>query len=296
MDVGFQPSQPAFRRVWKQLSPVARRERYAEALRRKGVLDLVAGRPAGVSERAAIQGLMPLTDRSNFRRWKKRHEVDGIEGLIDWRLPPRAEEIPLEAVAAIRTLRQADPNVAVETIVKHVAKYHGFKTSETTVKRILRAEGLARRRGPVSGQAGTGETRLEFGGMKLVESALVETGYIKDLVAGVVAQLETIPTPVSPAPVDVTGRDESGRFVAEYNERTRKGPTDDLGPGFESVETKRSALVVSRLHLSGSQPEIIERKLTALFVSPLLGGGRWDGLRIHRESGALGVQFLELGV
>ena len=268
-------------RVWEKLSPELRSERYCEALRRKGILDLVAARRAGVSERAAIKELVPSPDRSNFRRWKMRYEAYDIEGLFDWRLPPKAE-VPPAVRAAIRTLRQADANVAVEAIVKHVAKHHDFKTSETTVKRILRAEGLARRPGPASRQSGTGERRLEFGGMKLVESALVETRYIQALASGVVAHLARTPSDENPAPLDVSDRDESGRFEAAYNQRTRKGPTDDVGPGFNSVEAKRKALVVPRLHLSASTPELIERKLTALFMSPLLGGGRWDGLRIHR--------------
>jgi hypothetical protein len=283
MAVDFLPSQPAFRLVWERLSLDVRAKRYAEALRRKGVLDSVAARSAGVSERAAVRALTPATDRSNFRRWTTRYAVDGIEGLIDWRLPPSAQiPIPDDVRAAIRTLRQADPNVGVAVIVSHVAKHHGFKTSETTVKRILRSEGLARRRGPASYVAGIGERRLEFGGMKLVASALVETGYINALATGIVAQLESSPRAESPPPVDVSDRDTLGRFEATYNRRSQKGPNDDLAPGFKSVETKRKNLVVPRLHVASATTELIERKLTALFMSPLLGSGRWDGLRIHR--------------
>ncbi len=281
VDIAFQPSHPFLQRIWEKLSSSVRAERYAEAVRRKAVLDLVEDRPAGLSERAAIKALMPATDRSNFRRWRRRYATTGIEGLIDGRLPPNVDT-PASVRAAIRTLRQADPNVAVEVIVRHVAQYHQLKLSETTVKRILRAEGLQRRRGPASGQAGAGDIRLEFGGMKLVEAALVATDYIKALATGVVSQVKSTPQVESPAPVDVSGRDELGRFEGPYNERTRRGPDDEVGPGFKSVEIKREGLVVSRLHLAGASLENVERKLTALLMTPLLGGGRWDGLRIHR--------------
>ena len=187
----FVPSRPALFRIWERLSPTVRKERYAEALRRKAVLDEVAQRPTSVSERTAINGLRPATDRSNFRRWKRQYASDGMDGLMDARLPPSPEvPIPPDVRSAILTLRRADPNVAVEVIVGHLAKHHGFKTSETTVKRILRAEGFARSRGPATHRAGTGERHLEFGGMKLLESALVETGYIKALAAGIIAQLD----------------------------------------------------------------------------------------------------------
>jgi len=45
------------------------------------------------------------------------------------------------------------------------------------------------------------------------------------------------------------------------------------------VEQKREGLVVERLHLSGASEEVLERKLLGLMVSPVLGNGRWEGLR-----------------
>ena len=241
----------------------------------------VASRPQGVSERAAVKELTPPKDRSTFRRWKRRYAEHGLEGLFDWRRPPRVE-FPAELRGVVQTLRRADPNVAVATVVQHLAQHHAFKTSESTVKRVLRAAGLERRPGPVSSRSGAGEKRLEFGGAKLLESAIVETGYIKALAAGVAAQVSTATVAEHPPAVDVTDRDEFGRFLPGYNERTRKGADDSVGPGFKSVTSKRDAVVVARLHLAGASQELLERKLTALFMSPLLGGGRWDGLRIPR--------------
>lgn len=93
--------------------------------------------------------------------------------------------MPKEVELAICTLRRADPNVEVAVSVAHVAKYHAYATSGTVVKRVLQTNGLARRRGPVSGAVVSNEQLLELGGMKLVEAALVETGYLKALAVAV---------------------------------------------------------------------------------------------------------------
>ena len=87
--------------------------------------------------------------------------------------------------AAICTLRRANPDIDVVVLVEYALKHHGFSTSATTVKRVLRQEGLNRRRGPVIANPLAGEQRLELGGMKLVEAACVETGYVEALAVGV---------------------------------------------------------------------------------------------------------------
>jgi len=100
-------------------------------------------------------------------------ELVGFDGLVNWRVPPIAQAVPKDVQAAICTLRQANPNIDVAVIVEHVAKYHAYTTSGTVVKRVLKTNGLARRCGPVSGAAACNEQRLELGGMKLSEAALV---------------------------------------------------------------------------------------------------------------------------
>jgi hypothetical protein len=188
-----------------------------------------------------------------------------------------------EAVrVAICTCRQVDPAMDVGAIMAHVAKHHDYSTSRTVVKRVLAEAGLARRRGPPARCEGVGEQRLELGGMKLVEAAAVETGYLAALTRSVEEHVRDLPVPVSPRPVDVSGRDDQGRFLPEYNERFQKGPEDAIGPGFASVEEKREGMNPERFQIAQVGSEIIERKLWALFVSPLLGGGRWDGIRVPR--------------
>ena len=118
--------------------------------------------------------------------------------------------------------------------------------------------------------------------MKLVEAACVETGYVHVLTQAVVEHVKDLARPAEAGPPDPSGRDDKGRFLPEYNERFVKGPDDPVGPGFASVEMKREGLEPDRLQISQVRPEIIERKLLAMLVSPLVGGGRWDGIRVPR--------------
>ena len=209
----YEPRHPYFRKIWDELSGEARRQRWTAAMRLQRILAAVARRRKGESERRALRRLFPAVDRSSFRRWKSHHAAFGVDGLFDWRSPPRSEEMPAEVRAAICTLRRADPNIDVEVLVEHAAQHHGFSTSATTVKRVLRGEGLNRRRGPVVANPLAGEQRLELGGMKLVEAACVETGYVEALAAGVMDELTETSSQAKRSPaLDTSNRDEWGRF------------------------------------------------------------------------------------
>jgi hypothetical protein len=278
----YRPQQPQWLEIWQRLPQQSRHERFAEAQQRQRDIEAVRDtRNPGESERAAIDRLTK-GPRSNFKRWQRRYAQYGFDGLIDWRLPCGVPSMPPEVQSVICTLRQADPNVDVETIVQHVARHHHFETSPTKVKRVLHEAGLARRRGPAAGSSSAGEQHLELGGMKLIEAALQETGYLTAMSVAAREQVSEVPRPEPSPAVDTSDRDELGRFLPSYNERYRQSENDVIAPGFASVEEKRIGLDPTRLHVKGVQQEIIERKMLALMVSPLLGGGRWDGIRASR--------------
>jgi hypothetical protein len=250
-------------------------------MRRLAAIREVAQRPAGESERKAIARVVTWAHRSNVRRWQQGYRTSGFQGLLSWRIAP-ASPMPEEVQTVICTMRRMDPEVGVSQIVEHVQRFHQFPTSEATVKRVLHAAGLSRRGGARREGSPWGEERLELGGLKLVEAAAVETGYLASLTAGVVEHVRGLQPAAAPSPPDTSGRDEYGRFQASYNERYRKGPDDAVGPGFASVGEKRVGLNPERLQLAQVRPEVIERKMVALWLSPLLGGGRWDGIRVAR--------------
>lgn len=150
----YEPEHPHLKKVWQRLSPEARRKRWEEAKRRERILKLVAGRPDGQSERAAVrelvktapellrqdgQGRIVPVDRSGFRRWKERCRLHGFDGLLDWRRPP-VSPMPEEVRSAICTMRRMDPEIRVERICQHVLEHHGYKASTTKVKRVLLVE------------------------------------------------------------------------------------------------------------------------------------------------------------
>ena len=279
---GYEPERLEMQRLWEGFPLVSRQERFAVAVKREAACKVLAARKPGESERKAALGLQETASRTSLRRWSKRRTKCGFDGLVDWRRAPGTSRISPQVQTAICTLRRADPNVCVAVIVKHVAEYHHFKTSDRTVNRVLHKEGLARRRGPVDRAGRGGEQHLEYGGMKLVEAALVETGYLQALSVAVGKQVAAVPTPNPTKTTDCSDRDEYGRFLPIYNERFRKRDGDAIGPGFASVETKRVDMDPNRLHVSRARYPTIERKMFALMTSPLLGGGRSDGLRTVR--------------
>ena len=278
----YEPKRERWRELWTKWSATVRQERLAAALKRQAQLVEWDADDAPESERSRVRRHPAEITRGSLRRWRERYAKFGIDGLVDWRTPPDAPAMPNEVLIAICTMRRVDPNVDVDMIVEHVARHHAFKTSETVVKRVLREHGLARRSGPVPNSESDSEKHLELGGMKLVEAALVETGYLKALAVAVQEQLAEVPLPDEPSPVDLSDRDDCGRFLPSYNERNRKSEGDAIGPGFASVESKRVGLDPNRLHMNGARHEIIEQKMLALMTSPLLGGGRWDGIRAAR--------------
>jgi hypothetical protein len=190
----YKPQRPEWQKLWEDMSQEIRARRFSEALERKAAIEAVATREPGESERAALLRAGGAT-RSNLRRWKERFAKYGFDGLMDWRLPPQAPTTPAEVRTAICTLRRMDPNIGVDAVVEYVARHHQFKMSETTVKLILREEGLARRRGRVAGDSSSGEQHLELGGMKLVEAALQETGYLRALSVAVGEQVAGVHHP-----------------------------------------------------------------------------------------------------
>ena len=253
----------------------------ADAQQRQKWIEEVDALPPDEAESDAIKRVAPGVERTTFRGWRARYRRLGIEGLIDRRVAPPS---PMPAVvrAVICTLRRAEPGIGVEAIIAYVKKHQGFETSGTVVKRVLKDAGLNRRPGPSRGNAAAGERRLELGGMKLIEAAMVETGYVEALATAIEAHVAKLPEPPEPSEPDTSDRDEYGRFLPEYNERFRKGPDDVIGPGFASVEEKRVDLDPARLQVSGVGTEVLKRKLIALLESPLIGSGRWDGMRVPR--------------
>ena len=275
----YEPKDSKVLRIWNRLSPEARETKLSQARERLELLTALNARDKNESERAAVARLKVNVNRTTILRWRKRYEQLGFDGLIDIRTGPYSS-ISAEIQSAICTLRRVDPNMNVESILSHLKKYHDFKTSNTSVKRILRKNDLSRKHSDAQkGDTARGEVRLEFGGMKLLEVACVETDYVGSLARAVSAHVKELPCPDTAAKPDKSGRDEYGRILPEFNERYRKKEGDPIGPGFLSVEEKRKDMNPERMEIRNARVSTIEQKLMGLMCSPLIGSGRWDGMR-----------------
>ena len=180
-------------------------------------------------------------------------------------MPPKTEPMPESIREVICRLRRADPRCSVATLITHVSQHHGYNVGVSTVKTVLQSAGLARRPGAPSTAEHIGEVRLELAGMKLVEAAAIQTGYLGALTAAVTAMTsaaaETASLKEGSRPVDTSGRDKFGRLESGYNERYRKKPEDAMGPGYASVETTRGSKDPTRFHVSQADAEVIDPKV-----------------------------------
>lgn len=276
----FEPKTAELRLLWSRLSSTTWRRRLDIARKREATILQVRNRAEGVSESEAVSRLGAWANRSSVRRWLKRYEELGLEGLIDRRIPPRAA-MPDDVRNAICGTRLLCPELGGRAIAAQVKKRMEFETTESTVNRVLLRAGLNRQRGPAAG-SGAACAGLTLGGAKLLEVASVETGYVPALAKGVLNCARDAKSSLPRADADTSDRDEFGRFLPSYNERFRKAADAEVAPGYASVEDKREGMDVERLHLSGCRQETIERKLYALLTSPLIGSSSGDGLRVPR--------------
>ena len=276
----YEPETEKVIRVWNRLSPEAREARFTQAQKKLELIKAMDERVSTESERSASIRLNAGVDRTTIRSWREKFNELGFDGLINLQIGP-IKGMPEDIQKVICTLRRVTPDINVEVIVSHVKEHHDYKTSAATVKRVLRRNGLNRKVGLPKGKmpAAAVERHLEYGGMKLLEVAYIETGYVKALAKAVSVHAKELPKPETPVEPDKSGRDDFGRLTAEYNKRYLKKAEDPIGPGFASVSEKRKNMDPARLDIFNAKESTIENKLLGLMASPLVGSGRWDGMR-----------------
>ena len=121
------------------------RQQWLQELRMQkfeSVLDRVRERELSQFQAAEILGMSERT----FRRWRGRHEDEGLDGLFDRRLgKASAKRVPVDEIDwMVEQYRTVYTGWTVKHFHDHLRKHHGFRWSYTWTKTHLHAAGLVR--------------------------------------------------------------------------------------------------------------------------------------------------------
>ena len=239
----------------------------------------------------AIAQAAPGTPRPTFVHWQ-RHCANRTgptwERLLDGRVPPDQSCSKVVEIGAVMLRRlRADIGVAEarSILIEQFGEEGGV--SDAWLKRVWADAGVNRPGGNPKGTRVAENVEQFHGGagLALLAAAEAEVGAIARLAASVQAQ------GARSAAVqeffgrnelhdDVDGRDDDGRFTAEYNARRREGAAagkaDDRWRG-DSFKAQRRDL--GNLDTLKARPHNLAARLLAMGVTPLLTERRgFDGL------------------
>jgi transposase len=119
------------------------RQRWLQELRMRkfeSVLDRVHERELSQMQAAEILGMSERT----FRRWRDRHEAEGLSGLFDRRLgKASARRVPVDEIAwMVEQYRTVYTGWTVKHFHDHLRRHHDFRWGYTWTKTQLHAAGL----------------------------------------------------------------------------------------------------------------------------------------------------------
>jgi transposase len=106
----------------------------------ESVLDRVHDRELSQMQAAEILGMSERT----FRRWRDRHEAEGLSGLFDRRLgKASARRVPVDEIAwMVEQYRTVYTGWTVKHFHDHLRRHHDFRWGYTWTKTQLHAAGL----------------------------------------------------------------------------------------------------------------------------------------------------------
>lgn len=108
----------------------------------ESILDRVRERKLSQLQAAEVLGMSERT----FRRWRDRHEVEGLEGLFDRRLgKASAKRVAVDEIAwVLEQYSTVYKGWTVKHFHDHLIKQHGFRRGYTWTKTQLHIAGLVR--------------------------------------------------------------------------------------------------------------------------------------------------------
>jgi hypothetical protein len=283
----LKPSLPDLRVVKSRLAPKSWAQRVRSAQASAKTLDLVLAEVnEGSSLNQAITAKLPASRRSWAMRWLPRYKADGVEGLIDRRLP-REPSMTAEVRTAIDAAYQGHPGVtAVDVVDQLQGKGVTRLPSRGRIDHEL-AGARARARARAKAQHEE-EIDLPFAGGELLLAAEVETGAISALTEEVVTLgREARAASAGQQPQrDCADRDGKGRFTEQYNRKRKREDGEPIASYHRTAEEKAQGRVPSWPRFVHERAPTIEAKVRTLVFESLVSRVQgWNGLRAAEAAG-----------
>jgi len=120
-----------------------RRTEQRQGLRMLKLRDVLSRWEAGGLSQLEAAELLGMSERT-FRRWSRRFEDEGEDGLMDRRLGRRSGRAVAdgEAEAVERLSRARDAGFTAKHFHERLVRHHGFRSGYTWTKTDLQARGL----------------------------------------------------------------------------------------------------------------------------------------------------------
>jgi len=247
------------------------------------------------AQAATLRERAPDTHWSTFCGWRRSvgtRQGPEWERLLDGRVPPPAKPVPEKVKAAAVILRRVDPHIRYEEARDHLkAQFQEEgEISDSTLGRLWRAHGLGN---PDMGDPRRFERVVHYSGgaaLALVGAAAAESGVPEALARAVqemgMARVAEQGEEERPSADPVPGRDELGRFTAEYNQAARQGlDAGQRDPRWDSDAAKRDRRELASLSILSLAPETLGQRLLTMGMVPLVSSQRgFDGMDAPRAS------------
>lgn len=242
----------------------------------------------GESLNEATAREVPKERRSWVMRHWKRWKREGVEALIDGRLP-REPTVSRECESIIQAARQVDEKVSVGRVLE-ILREQRIKVlpSESTIKRHFARVDRRRRYAEGKEQEREKIEELQFAGGELLLAAEVESGAMEALTREVekVAEEAREASEGREPERDVENRDERGHFTAEYNRKRKRKEGEEIAGYLRTAEEKAEGRVPAWPRFVWEGRETLKPKLEMLTLAPLVSETKgWDALRAPEVAG-----------
>lgn len=289
----MEPTTPDLIRVKSRISEKSWRQRVEQArddeVEIKKIVDAEA---KGLSLNRAIAKVLPANRRSWALRRIPAYKEQGLEALIDTRMP-REPKVSVACRHAVQAAREANPHLTVDQALEILRKQRimplpSASTIKREFKRVKDRRQYAQKKAVREGKVVTEVTELPLAGGELLAAAEIEARGIAALTDEVVQIAErAIADSAGRMPAkDIEGRSAKGQFTVRYNRARRRQRGELVASYLRTAEEKAEGRVPSWPRFVHERPETIDAKLKMLVFCWMVAGSKgWDALRAPDVAG-----------